>query len=185
MTGGRIAYFLNTNAEAIFLRSGVVVDPNAPVHPCFLYESLWCLAGFLLIHFIFSKLRTFDGELIFIYAAWYGFGRAAIETFRTDSLMIGSIRVSQLVGIITAVIAVVLIVVLSVRAKKQNIPLYKDTEAAHAVVSACEERDRIAREKRAEKKATREKATELEEHEKLIIDDEEGTESEGDENHVS
>jgi phosphatidylglycerol:prolipoprotein diacylglycerol transferase len=181
MAGGRITNYLAQNAINIYAETGVVVDPRLPVHPCFLYESLWCLAGFLLIHFFYSKIRTFDGELILVYAAWYGFGRAAIESFRTDSLMIGTVRISQLLGIITAVIAVGLIVFLSIRAKKKNIPLYKDTEEAAVVIAAVAAREKEYAEKKAEKAAekaaaraekSREKARELTADEKLIDDDE-------------
>jgi phosphatidylglycerol:prolipoprotein diacylglycerol transferase len=174
MTGGRIQNYLSQNAMDIFIKTDVIVDPQIPVHPCFLYESLWCLAGFLLIHFFFSKLRTFDGELILIYAAWYGFGRAAIESFRTDSLMIGPVRISQLLGIVTAVIAVALIVFLSLRAKKKNIPLYKDTAEAAAIIAAVDAREKEYAEKKAAKRAekSRERERELNADEKLIDDDE-------------
>ncbi|MDR1892384.1 MAG: prolipoprotein diacylglyceryl transferase [Oscillospiraceae bacterium] len=68
------------------------------VHPCFLYESLWCGLGILLLHF-YSKRRKFKGEIFLAYAVWYGFGRFWIEGLRTDSLMIGSaVKVSQLVS---------------------------------------------------------------------------------------
>jgi phosphatidylglycerol:prolipoprotein diacylglycerol transferase len=173
MTGGRIQNYLAYNAEAIFNTTGIAVDPSLPVHPCFLYESLWCLAGFLLIHFFFSKSRSFDGELILVYAAWYGFGRAAIESFRTDSLMLGSFRVSQLLGVITGVAAIALIIVFTIRAKKNNTPLYKDTEEALAIIAEVNAREKEAADKKAAKRAakTREFETELRDDEKLIYDE--------------
>ena len=70
-----------------------------PVHPCFLYESIWCLAGFVLLHF-YSKHRRFDGEIALAYIAYYGLGRFFIEGLRTDSLMIGPIRASQLLALL-------------------------------------------------------------------------------------
>ena len=78
---------------------GVTVDPSLPVHPCFLYESIWCLAGFVLLHF-YSKHRRFDGEIALAYIAYYGLGRFFIEGLRTDSLMIGPIRASQLLALL-------------------------------------------------------------------------------------
>ena len=75
------------------------------VHPTFLYESLWNLAGFVLLHF-YSKKRRFKGEIALLYAAWYGAGRAWIEGLRTDSLYIGSVRVSQLLAIVSCIAAV-------------------------------------------------------------------------------
>ncbi len=68
------------------------------VHPTFLYESLWNLIGFVIVA-IFYKKKKFHGQWICFYLAWYGLGRALIEGLRTDSLMIGPFRVSQLVAI--------------------------------------------------------------------------------------
>ena len=78
---------------------GVTVDPSLPVHPCFLYESIWCLLGFVLLHF-YSKHRRFNGEIALAYIAYYGLGRFFIEGLRTDSLMIGPVRASQLLALL-------------------------------------------------------------------------------------
>ena len=67
------------------------------VHPCFLYESVWCIAGFFILN-CFSKKRRFSGQISLMYCVWYGFGRGIIELLRTDSLMIGNIRVSCLLS---------------------------------------------------------------------------------------
>ncbi len=69
------------------------------VQPTFLYESAWNLAGFILIN-IFYNRKSFDGEVLLWYLSWYGLGRCFIEGFRTDSLYIGSIRISQLVAFV-------------------------------------------------------------------------------------
>lgn len=89
------------------------------VHPCFLYESLWCALGFVLIHFL-SKKRRFSGEVFLMYTAWYGFGRGFIELLRTDSLMWGSIRVSCLLGFVACAVSVVLIIVLRNKNKPEG-----------------------------------------------------------------
>ena len=76
------------------------------VHPTFLYESLWNLVGLLLIVFVVSKARRFDGENTCFYFLWYGVGRFWIEGLRTDSLMLVpsiGLRVSQLVAGIAVV----------------------------------------------------------------------------------
>ncbi len=87
-----------TRYQAQLAESGVMVDPNLPVHPTFLYESLWCALGFLLL-FLYRKHRRFNGEIALFYAMWYGFGRFFIEGLRTDSLMVGtSARVSQVLA---------------------------------------------------------------------------------------
>ena len=78
------------------------------VHPTFLYESLWNLAGFVLLHFL-SKKRRYDGQMALGYVAWYGAGRALIEGLRMDSLYWGPFRVSQMLAAISCLIAVALL----------------------------------------------------------------------------
>jgi len=73
-------------------------------HPCFLYESLWNIIGLVILHF-YSKKRKFDGEVFLLYLAWYGLGRAMIESLRTDSLYLfgSNLRVSQLVALLCVI----------------------------------------------------------------------------------
>lgn len=84
------------------------------VHPTFLYESLWNLAGFLLLHFL-SKKRKYNGQIALGYVAWYGLGRAVIEGLRTDSLMLGSLRISQLLAAVSCMTAVTILIIHAVR----------------------------------------------------------------------
>ena len=86
------------------------------VHPCFLYESVWCAVGFVLLH-ILSKKRHFSGEIALGYCAWYGLGRMFIEMLRTDSLMIGPFRVSVLVSFALCALGITLISVIRNRQK--------------------------------------------------------------------
>jgi phosphatidylglycerol:prolipoprotein diacylglycerol transferase len=86
------------------------------VHPCFLYESLWCLVGFILLHFFSRKLRRYDGQVFLLYSIWYGIGRFFIEGLRTDSLITPNFinhtyRISQVVAAAAVVIAAVLLIV--------------------------------------------------------------------------
>lgn len=82
------------------------------VHPCFLYESIWCLIGFLILHIFSKKAKTFDGEIFAIYLIWYSIGRFFIESLRTDSLYIPliNIKVSQFVAIILCLISIIFII---------------------------------------------------------------------------
>ncbi|MFZ2539888.1 MAG: prolipoprotein diacylglyceryl transferase, partial [Oscillospiraceae bacterium] len=81
MSGPSIVNYLSSKRE--YLASvGVTVDPNSPVHPTFLYESLWCLLGFVLLA-VYLKHRKFDGEVFLMYLAYYGAGRFIIEGLRT------------------------------------------------------------------------------------------------------
>ena len=90
--------------------SGYVL--TEPVHPTFLYESLWCLLGFVLLHVLSKKVRRFDGMLFCSYLVWYGTGRFFIESLRTDSLMAGVMRTSQLVAVIAVILGILLFFVL-------------------------------------------------------------------------
>ena len=99
---------------------GMTVDPSMPVHPTFLYESIWCGLGFLLL-WRYSKHRRFHGEMTLLYVMWYGFERFFVEGLRTDSLMVGNVRISQAVAALSVVAALVSWVVL--RRKYRGVPL--------------------------------------------------------------
>lgn len=83
-------------------KSGIIVNPDLPVHPTFLYESI---VDFIVFAFLLRvrKKKKFDGEVFCLYFVTYSLGRAFIEGLRTDSLMLGSLRVSQLLSIILVV----------------------------------------------------------------------------------
>ena len=115
MTSEKISYELMTRADEL-AAMGMNVDPSVPVHPCFLYESLWCLLGFIILHFI-SKKRKFKGQVILSYVIWYGIGRSVIEGLRTDSLMWGTVRVSQLLSILLVIVAIIVMIVVLRRKK--------------------------------------------------------------------
>lgn len=85
---------------------------NVPVHPCFLYESIWCLGGFLMLNWLSKRWYKFRGQYFLLYLAWYGLGRAWIEGLRTDSLYLvpGVIRVSQLLAALCVVVTVPILV---------------------------------------------------------------------------
>ncbi|HFN8762591.1 TPA: prolipoprotein diacylglyceryl transferase [Staphylococcus aureus] len=94
-------------------------------HPTFLYESIWDVAGFIILVNIRKHLKL--GETFFLYLTWYSIGRFFIEGLRTDSLMLTSnIRVAQLVSILLILISTSLIVY---RRIKYNPPLYSKVGA--------------------------------------------------------
>ncbi|CAC6078018.1 prolipoprotein diacylglyceryl transferase [Staphylococcus aureus] len=94
-------------------------------HPTFLYESIWDVAGFIILVNIHKHLKL--GETFFLYLTWYSIGRFFIEGLRTDSLMLTSnIRVAQLVSILLILISISLIVY---RRIKYNPPLYSKVGA--------------------------------------------------------
>ena len=113
---GRWGNFMNREAFGAptesFLRMGLFNTKTGSweyYHPTFLYESMWNVAGFLLLHFL-SRRRQYDGQVALGYAAWYGLGRAMIEGLRVDSLYWGPFRVSQVLAAVTCVTAVAVLV---------------------------------------------------------------------------
>ena len=108
---GRWGNFFNREAFGAatdsFFRMGLyntVTGSWEYYHPTFLYESVWNLVGFILLHFL-SKRRKYDGQIALGYAAWYGLGRCIIEGLRVDSLYWGPFRVSQVLAGLTCVAA--------------------------------------------------------------------------------
>ena len=124
---GRWGNFINREAFGaetdVFCRMGLTMPGQETlyVHPTFLYESLWNLGG-LIILCVLSKLgkRKYDGQFFWTYILWYGLGRSWIEGLRTDSLYIGStdIRVSQLLAAVSALTALIVLIVNAKKARK-------------------------------------------------------------------
>ena len=115
---GRWANFINREAFGGLtdlpwrMRLWVSATQYIEVHPTFLYESLWNLVGLLLMLFVITKGRRFDGENTWFYFLWYGLGRSWIEGLRTDSLYLFNwtfmgqpIRVSQALSMVMVVVA--------------------------------------------------------------------------------
>lgn len=128
------------------------VDAFKPIHPCFLYESLWCLLGFVLLHLYF-KHRKFDGEIFLMYTFWYGLGRFFIEGLRTDSLYLGHIRVSQLVAGTCVVASVILWIVFRSSVKRSDsYKFFYETEVSKAQLAEFTEYEDMQKEKKELKK---------------------------------
>ncbi len=122
---GRWGNFVNQEAYGTHtdLPWGMLVEGEAlPVHPTFLYESLWNLVGFLILHFL-RKKKPFDGSIFCGYLVWYGTGRAWIEGLRTDSLWLLEpyVRVSQLLSVILILFGILYFIYLKNKTKMQNI----------------------------------------------------------------
>lgn len=137
MTGGKIQMVINSEMQigGSMYENGLEMVWSDPVHPCFLYESVWCILGFVLLDFL-SKRRKYDGQILLMYMAWYGIERAVVEGLRTDSLMIGSIRISQAISIVIAIIAIILLVIMHFRVKRdpESYVLYASTEESRMLI---------------------------------------------------
>ena len=119
-----------SSVQETLAAQGVAVDPSLPVHPTFLYESI---CGLLLDEIarlkregvdedLFTLCKThLHGELILMYVMWYGAERFFVEGLRTDSLMVGSFRISQVIAAVSVIAA--LCIWLALRKKYKDKPL--------------------------------------------------------------
>ena len=115
-----------------------LLDGNLGVHPTFFYESFWNLVGLAIVYYI-GKHRKFDGQCFLFYFFWYGLGRAWIEGLRTDSLyffglsFLGQpIRVSQMIAVVTCVVAGSVLVWMMAKHKQRG-ELFVDKVAPQAI----------------------------------------------------
>ncbi len=115
-------------------------------HPTFLYESVWNLAGFVLLT-LFYRHKKFNGQVMLTYFVWYGLGRTFIEGLRTDSLYIPgtTLRISQCVGAACVLIGGALLIALSIRYRKRApiSPTVKGTAPVAEAVAEAEATDKV------------------------------------------
>jgi len=105
---GRWGNYINGEAHGgpTNLPWGIMVD-GVKVHPTFLYESIWNFGIFIFL-WMFRKKKKYEGQIAVYYIILYSLGRFFIEGLRTDSLMLGPLRMAQvisLVGVIGGIIA--------------------------------------------------------------------------------
>lgn len=107
---GRWGNFINQEAYGYEtdLPWAMYID-GAYRHPTFLYESLWNFSVFLFLLWLRKKPKLVSGDIFLAYSGLYSLGRFFIEGLRTDSLMLGNIRVAQLVSAVAIFLSVILI----------------------------------------------------------------------------
>lgn len=98
-----------------FIIDGMYID-GVYYHPTFLYESIWCLIGFVILLVIRRNKYTKVGTITGTYLMWYSAARFFIEHLRTDSLMLGGFRVAQIISILLFLVGLFLII----RNKRQS-----------------------------------------------------------------
>ena len=91
--------------------------------PTYLYESVLNVIGFILLIIIRKFEKTKLGNVTAVYLIWYGIVRFIIESMRTDSLLLGSIKIAQLISIIMIIIGIIMLVVTSIKCDR-----YKNVE---------------------------------------------------------
>lgn len=161
---GRWANFINREAfgaETTLpwrMRLWIGATQSVEVHPTFFYESMWNLAGLMLLLFVVSRARRFDGENTWFYFLWYGLGRSWIEGLRTDSLYLFDwtfagepIRVSQALSMVMVVVSVAMLFYM-IRIRKctaegllvNQLAAVAEEEAAAETEDACEDAETAA-----------------------------------------
>ena len=104
--GTKVTYaFLKKLHLPKFIINGMYIDGEY-YHPTFLYESMWCLLGFIILLIIRKVTKRKKGLVTYSYFIWYGIGRFLIEGLRTDSLYLGSLRISQVVSVLLIIVGI-------------------------------------------------------------------------------
>ncbi len=119
---GRWGNFFNSEAHGPAVSQETLENLNVPdfiingmningiyYHPTFYYESIWNIIGFVVLIILRKKLKLKTGQLTGIYFMWYSFIRFFIESLRTDSLMLGPIKVAQLVSVLLFLLGLYLV----------------------------------------------------------------------------
>ena len=114
-----LAYLKDMNIPD-FVIKGMYINGNYYI-PTFYYESLWCILGFIILMVLRYVLKKHNkGILTSVYLIWYGIGRVYIESLRTDSLMLGNIKIAQLVSILSIVVGIIVLILSIIRYCKDN-----------------------------------------------------------------
>ena len=102
-----------------FIIDGMKIDHNYYI-PTFFYESLWCLIGLIIIILIRKTKKIRIGQITGFYLIWYGIGRYIIESFRTDSLMMNTMKQAQIISIIMIITGTILIIISKSKQRYKN-----------------------------------------------------------------
>lgn len=146
MTSPVTKAYLQNNMDRL-QQLGITVDPNLPVHPTFLYESILDLAVFAIL-MIMRKKKKFNGEVFCLYFLTYSLGRAFIEGLRTDSLMLGNLRISQILSIVLVIGFGIFIAYKRVKIKNESLEQDSTVTSSYAeVFKAIEENEKLENEK--------------------------------------
>ena len=106
---------------AMTLSDGIIVHSN--VHPLFLYECFFNVAGFIIMHILYKR-KKYNGQIVFFYFAWYGLIRAWLETLRDPEYKMKSVlfggMFSQNVCLIGGILGLVLFILGFILKKKKS-----------------------------------------------------------------
>ncbi len=160
-----VDYYKSRGSLSYMQSSGIITDEMMnnteiingqeciTVVPSFLLEGLWNL-GILLFLFWYRKRKKFDGELSMIYILGYGIGRFLIEGNRTDSLMIGPLKVSQVVALLCVITSLAVLIRNYLKIRAGHIPqCHRPISRAEAkALKAARKAEEAKQEKQAKQK---------------------------------
>ena len=126
-------YFREHGTLGYYTSNGVITDEMLrnteiingteciTVVPSFLLEGLWNLAVLIFLLW-YRKRKKFDGEIAMMYILFYGIGRFLIEGNRTDSLMVGPLKVSQVVAVLCVISGLAVMIRNYLRIRSGHVP---------------------------------------------------------------
>lgn len=129
LLSGTLSYDALANMKIIpkFIINNMYI--NGSYHlPMFYFESIWCLIGFIIMLVLRRRRYIKEKQILGFYLMWYGVARAVIEIFRTDSLMIGNIKVAIVVSVLMFIIGFVITAIQSGKPKLDE--LYNKQETS-------------------------------------------------------
>lgn len=103
-----------------FIINGMKIN-NTYYTPTFLYESIWCLIGFIILLIVRRLKITKVGQPFAVYLMWYGLGRFIIESMRTDSLMLGGFKVAQIISVLMILFGLIIIMITSRKGRYEDL----------------------------------------------------------------
>lgn len=110
-----------------FIINGMYINGNYYM-PTFLYESIWCIFGFILLIIIRRHKYIRLGQQFGIYLLWYSTFRFFIEMYRQDSLMFNGFKVAQLVSIVLFIIGLAIVLIQSRKPRLEELYNEESTE---------------------------------------------------------
>ena len=102
-----------------FIIKGMYMD-GSYYHPAFFYESICCLFGFIILMLLKSLKGWKVGNTISVYMIWYGITRFFIESLRTDSLMLGTLKMAQVISVIMIISGIIMFIITSIKCERYN-----------------------------------------------------------------
>lgn len=128
---GRWGNFFNAEAHGGVVSKAVLESQHIPnfiiegMHignhyylPTFLYESVLNVIGFIILFLVRKNKNTKLGTTTSLYLIWYGIVRFIIESMRTDSLMLGEIKIAMLISVIMIIIGIIMFIITSIKCKE-------------------------------------------------------------------